>query len=177
MHFLGRPPERTLELAEGVFDDPELPLPVDQRHVEAHFRQKAHGFARHEFFGRTAQPGHLPRPQPFGRPREGPAFLHFDEDQAIAIPRDQVDFTRFAPPAAARDRQPARDVPRRPRSRVRCERLRDPDTHWGAPGASRVWGPPNPKGKPRGGHLSQVRRVVREKVQLGRVTSWGAEGG
>ena len=45
----------------------------------------------------------------------------------------------------ARDRQPARDVPHRPRSRVRCERLRDPDTHWGAPGASRVWGPLEPQ--------------------------------
>ena len=49
----------------------------------------------------------------------------------------------------------------------------------GAPRALRACGDPsNPKGKPRGGHLSpSVLRVVREKVQLGRVTSWGAEGG
>ena len=46
----------------------------------------------------------------------------------------------------------------------------------GAPRALRACGDPRTP-KANLGEVTSVRRVVREKVQLGRVTSWGAEGG
>ena len=90
-------------VAKSVFDDFRGSLPIDKRHVKAHFGQAASRFTGKEFFGRAVDALHLSGREAFSGTRKTSALLHFDKNQGSPIAQDQVNLSGAATPAAARD--------------------------------------------------------------------------
>lgn len=95
-----------------ILDDPDPPAAVDEGNVEGNLGILPARFIREKCAGRRDDASELTRRQPLGGDSVGFGALHLDEDEAGAVPRDEVDLAAGAPPAPGRDLHPALQVPR-----------------------------------------------------------------
>lgn len=94
-------------LAEGIFYDLDLPLPIDHGEVKADVGQHPFGFVREEFGRCRDEPVHLFAPKPCRCSCKTGTFLDLDKDKQWALPKDQVDLPALpAPTGRGKDMRP-----------------------------------------------------------------------
>ena len=88
---------------ECVFDDANLAQRIHKSDIKPNIRKGPIGHLAQIFLCAGIQTFHLARANARCCAVKITALLHFDENQSIAIMRDQINLTAFATPTALRD--------------------------------------------------------------------------
>lgn len=95
---------------EGIGDDVDATVGIDQSHIEPHRRQAVMSAAFAELAGGKADPPHLPGRQALRGKGVTFRFLHFDENQLVILHEDEVYLAGLATPPAGQKPGTCRDV-------------------------------------------------------------------
>ncbi len=94
---------------EGAFQNLDPARTIHHRQIEPHRRRLSQGFTPQKHRSGSDDPSHLMRRQMLRRARMAAALLHFDEDNLVAIARDQINLAMGAAPTLCGD-DPARHL-------------------------------------------------------------------
>jgi len=90
-------------LAEGIFYDLKLPLPVHHGEIKTDIGELSFGLSREEFGRGRNEPVHLFAPEPRRCAGETGAFLDLNKDDLWAVTENQIDFAALPAPTGRRD--------------------------------------------------------------------------
>ena len=85
-----------------VFDNVDLPDPIDQCHVKSRWRHLPKWLSGQEFAGSSPDAPHLARRQAFRCPRKIPRFFNFDKDNIVPVACDKINLAALSTPAPMR---------------------------------------------------------------------------